>query len=109
MVVRGHRLGLPEYERNESDTNVQSRPTRGTVWQVLRNAWAAQVASGLQGLRPIDRDAVALVYFERCSYADAAARLGVTYSTVAKAVRRGLQAVAFAVEFGAALDQGTAV
>lgn len=59
-----------------------------------RRRWAVEVRAALSGLEPVQREAVALAYFQRLSHREIAGRLAVPLPEVRAAVAGGLARLA---------------
>jgi RNA polymerase sigma factor (sigma-70 family) len=63
-----------------------------------RPRWARETRAALQNLSATQREVVQLVYFERLTQADTAARLGLSPLTVHATLASALQRIASAIE-----------
>ncbi|MGW9402932.1 sigma-70 family RNA polymerase sigma factor [Arthrobacter sp. NPDC055585] len=81
-------------ERDREQTYEEQRPKADQTWEEVEQSMAAQeVRDGLGALTPLQRQAVALAYYEGCTHQEVARQLDIPLGTAKARIRDGLNSL----------------
>ncbi|MFF0905677.1 UNVERIFIED_CONTAM: ECF RNA polymerase sigma factor SigK [Kocuria sp. CPCC 205316] len=82
----------PERDREQTYENRRAETPADETWQEVEQAMdTREVRAGLEALTPLQRESVALAYYQGCTYQEVAQRLGIPLGTAKARIRDGLK------------------